>query len=413
MASGMSKHLCLLTGFVAVLTAALAGFNAFVDPYGYFDGPRIAGVNQLSLGFNHRLPLAKALAVARLKPSSVILGNSRAETSYDPQHPGFVDQPAYNLGIGGADLSQVRRYFLESLATGRLREVFLAIDPSMFDPAADTREATSGPVLLTDESGKLVAGRYRRRLAFILLSGTVSSDSWWSLSHQGKSVATYRPSGLKDDAYDIEQLIREGGHHSASMRAESGFLSAALRDANSDRFRVGYRSKLEQFHEIVTLAATNGIRLTVVVNPIHARHSYVYAAAGVWPFYEQWKRDLVAEVERSPRRDRASLWDFSGISECTAEAMPPLADAALSMHWYRESSHFTRALGKLVLDRTFDLPDDGSCPGLGFRLTSTDADAVLAQERNALDDWIKSHPQDVAEIDGLAKHFGRTAAHLR
>src|ERR1019366_2044658 len=89
MAQRMPAYLRLLAAFTAGLTIALAGFNAFIDPYGYFAGPKISGINELALGFNHRLPLAKSLAVTRLRPASVILGNSRAETSYDPPHPGF------------------------------------------------------------------------------------------------------------------------------------------------------------------------------------------------------------------------------------------------------------------------------------------------------------------------------------
>lgn len=408
MAQRMPAYLRLLAAFTAGLTIALAGFNGFIDPYGYFAGPKISGINELALGFNHRLPLAKSLAVTRLRPASVILGNSRAETSYDPQHPGFIDQPAYNLGIGGAGLGQVRRYFLEALAAGRLRHVLLALDLSMFEPSLRALEAMPGPILLTDESGKLAGeGKKWQRLAFILLSGTASSDSWWSLTHQRKPVATYRPSGLKEDASDNDQLIREGGHHSASIRAESNFLASNLRDVSSETFRAGYGATLGQLREIIALASERNFRLTIVINPIHARQTYVYAAAGLWPFYEKWKRDLAAAAEQSPRRDLVSLWDFSGISPCTAETMPANGDAVLSMRWYRESSHFRRTLGDLVLDRVFGSHADAVCPGLGLRLETSTVEAALVHQRAALERWIKSHPEDAAEIGKLAKQYGR------
>ena len=91
----MSRYLRLLAVFVALLCAALAGFNAFIDPYGYFNPPNLSGVNELPLGFNHRPLLAKSLAVSELRPATIILGNSRAEAAYDPQHPAITLQPAH------------------------------------------------------------------------------------------------------------------------------------------------------------------------------------------------------------------------------------------------------------------------------------------------------------------------------
>jgi hypothetical protein len=133
----------------------------------------------------------------------------------------------------------------------------------------------------------------------------------------------------------------------------------------------------------------------------------VYAASGLWPFHEKWKRDLAAAVDQSPRHDLVSLWDFSGISPCTAETMPANGDAVLSMRWYRESSHFRRTLGDLVLDRVFGSHADAVCPGLGLRLETSTVEAALVHQRAALERWIKSHPEDAAEIDKLAKQYGR------
>src|SRR5262249_3701463 len=154
--------------------------------------------------------LAKALAVDRLRPASVILGNSRAESAYDPAHRGFAERPAYNLGVGGAALGQMRRFFLEALATGKLAHVLLAVDLGTFDPATAATQRIPDFMMLTDESGT-PAGRARRwrRLAFVLLSGTTSSDAWWSMRHQRDPVAVYTPLGQREEAYDERQLERE------------------------------------------------------------------------------------------------------------------------------------------------------------------------------------------------------------
>ncbi len=407
----MCRYLRLLALFVALLCSGLAGFNVLIDPYGHFDPPKISGVNELPLGYNHRPLLAKSLAVSELRPATIILGNSRAEAAYDPQHPALTLQPAYNLAIGGAGLSMLRRYFLEALEAGGLRQVVLALDLTLFDPAANAADASLDTVLLTDAVGKSEGDAKKwRRLAFILLSGTASSDSWWSYTHQGKPVAIYSRSGLREEAYDIAQVAREGGPRQASLRVEAGFLAGTLREVESDKFRASYAATLAKLQDIVALSARHGIQLKLVINPIHARQTYALAAAGLWPLYEDWKRDLVAAAQRAPQL--VSLWDFSGVGACTAENLPPEANAAAAMRWYRESSHFRRVLGNRVLDRVFgrtnDDDSDGACPGLGRRLEPATLAAALGEQRDALRDWAETHAADANEIEGLAKQYGRT-----
>jgi len=405
----MSRYLRLLAWFVALLCAALAGFNALVDPYGHFGPPRLSGVNEFPLGFNHRPLLAKSLAVSELRPATIILGNSRAEAAYDPGHPALALQPAYNLAIGGAGLSALSRYFLEALAAGGLRQVILALDLTMFDPAANAADPGLDAALLTDATGKPEgSARKWRRLAFTLLSATASSDSWWSYTHQGKPVAIYTRSGLREEAYDIAQVAREGGPRRASLRVESSFLAGTLRDVESEKFRASYATTLAALQEFVDLSAKHGIQLKLVINPIHARQNHALAAAGLWPLYENWKRDLVFAAQRAQRPELVSLWDFSGVSTCTAESLPPDSNPASAMRWYRESSHFRRVLGNRVLDRVFGRPGDGACPGFGQRLEPATLAAALAEQSAALREWVETHAADAAEIEGLAKQFERT-----
>ena len=403
------SYIRLVALFTAALAVILAVFNFIVDPYGNFDVPRISGVNELHLGFNRQPVLAKSLAVARVRPASVILGNSRPESAYDPGHPGFTERPAYNLAIGGAGLGQIRRLFLEALATGRVRQVLLAMDLSTLDPSPETTQRIPDAFMLTDESGRLAwAGRKWRRLAFALLSGSASADSWWSLRHQRDPVVMYLPSGVREESADERQVEREGGHRGASLRTEAAFLATTLRDVAAPGFHKSYHALLGELGEIIALSARHGIRLDIIINPIHARHSYVYAVAGLWPVYEQLKRDLVTAVARSRRP--VALWDFSGVNLCNSEPMPPAGDTVSKMRWYRESGHFRPRLGALVLDRLFGRSRADACPGLGTRLEAATLESTLAEQRAALTRWIEGHPEDVAEIDALAKRYVRASS---
>ncbi|HTQ75000.1 MAG TPA: hypothetical protein VMI74_12015 [Burkholderiales bacterium] len=399
-----------LVAFSAVgMLALLAMFNFVVDPYGNFDVPRISGVNERPLGFNRQPLLAKSLAVTRIRPESIILGNSRPESAYAPRYSGFFESPGYNLAVGGAHLGQVRRYFLEALATGRLRQVLLTTDISMFDPSQETSQHIPDVFMLTDESGRPTDARRKwLRLAFVLLSGPASADSWWSLRHQRDPVVDYSSAGVREESANDRQVEREGGHRSASWRTESAFLAQSLRDVGTPGFPRAYDAMLAQLGDIVALSARHGVRLDIVIDPIHARYSYVYAAAGLWPLYRKWKRDLVELVARS--HYPVGLWDFSGVSQCSSEPLPPEGNTTTRMRWYWESGHFRPRLGKLVLDMVYGGRSANQCPGLGGRLEPGTLDAALAAQDSALDRWIESHPVDVAEIDALAKRYGRDLA---
>jgi len=400
-------YLALTAVLAVALALLLAAFNFVVDPYGAFDPPRMRGVNELPLGLNVRPMVARALALGRVRPADLVLGNSRAERGYDPRHAGFAERPAYNAGIGGAGIGEVRRYFFEALATGGLRRVLLALDLEMFQPSLLASQRIPDVAMLTDASGAPApAGRRPLRLAFALLSGATTSDSWWSLRHQRERVAVYLPSGLREGSYDESQVEREGGPRGASLRSEAAFFSVSFRDAHTPGFRAGYEAALAQLADIVAASARAGVRLDLVLNPVHAWHSYVYEDAGLWPLYEQWKRDLVAMVARSPG---VALWDFSGVSECTSDPVPAAADPAAKMRWYRESGHFRPALGDVVLDHVYGRPQS-ACPGLGRRLDAGTIAAMLAEQRTALARWKERHPGDVSELDELARQYGRGRA---
>lgn len=399
----MRRYLVLGILCSLLLLLAIAVFNVLANPYGYFPVPTWEGFNAKTLGFNHRLRLAKALAIDKVRPTTVIIGNSRAEAGYDPAHPGFSERPAYNLAMGGAGIGEARRYLLETLATGRVRHIVIALDFTMFDAGLWNQGSRADNALLTDEEGNPSdATKAWRRLATVLLAGDTLSDSWWSITHQRRLVALYLPSGLRDDAADLDQVRREGGHRQASLNAEAAFLSSTLKDVQSSAFRQGYRETLDQLRAIAVLARERNIRLTLLINPIHARHTYLFETAGLWPAYERWKRD-VAELTR----EGAELWDFSAVGTCTAEPLPAPDDAATAMRWYREIAHFRRALGDEVLNRVLLGLPSKACGDFGHPLIGGNLDRIFFDQRQALAAWVASHPLDVAEIDGQARRFRR------
>jgi len=407
--TSMGHYLFRLLASIIALLAGIALFNWFINPYGYFDAPRLKGINEKSLGFNHRLRLAKALAIDKIRPATVIVGNSRAEAGYDADHPGITERPAYNLAMGGAGLEEVYRYILDALDTGQLRHLIIGADFFMFDPSRWSQMPRDESILMTNSSGSRKKQFHTwGRKARILLSGDSLTDSWWSLTHQTKQVAIYLGSGLRDDASDIEQVIREGGHRQAALNVESNFLATALRDFDLPASQANYKKSLATFRKIVAVAHSRNIRLTVIINPAHARSAYLFRSAGLEHAHESWKHDLLTILlETGQINSTSAFWDFSGVSPCTSEALPPLGDTSTRMTWYRESSHFRAALGSAVVNKVF-MNRETACPLFGERIS--DAASLkhqLKAQREALSQWVVDHPIDALEIDRMVHQFGR------
>jgi hypothetical protein len=76
---------------------------------------------------------------------------------------------------------------------------------------------------------------------------------------------------------------------------------------------------------------------------------------------------------------------------------------------YTDSSHYQPVIGDLVLDRLFDLkaagrtlPDD-----FGVNLTPMTIEPHLAALRLAREHYRQTHPDDIAEIEAMARQAKR------
>ena len=102
-----------------------------------------------------------------------------------------------------------------------------------------------------------------------------------------------------------------------------------------------------------------------------------------------------------------ALWDFSGYNSITKEALPSLADKQTRMLWHWDSSHYKKETGDLVLDRVFGLQQPGrSVPqDFGVMLSSPNIEAHLAAIRDARAEYRRMRPDDVREIEELAREI--------
>ena len=83
------------------------------------------------------------------------------------------------------------------------------------------------------------------------------------------------------------------------------------------------------------------------------------------------------------------------------------------MQWYWESSHFKKELGDLVLDRIFAYHEPGRIvpEDFGVQITTANIEAHLAWIREQQKRYHETHPQEVSEVEYLAKITERFRAH--
>lgn len=340
----------------ALAVAAVAGFNAAVDPWGLLQWRRLPGINQAKPRVADYDRLHKAHALRRLHPATVILGSSRAEAGLRPEHPS-LPQPAYNLGLPNARIGELLAFLEAAHAAGPVRRAVLALD--FFAFGAD---AGAGAAVLRD-----AASPWRRPLPFLTLAMT--GDALGTIADQRRGVPDFlSPSGQSTPEFWARLIEKSGGPPGIFRMDRDQYEKGMYRFAPGGFAGPAGRRPLEEFRRLLAFAARQGIALSVLVSPGHAEDMAVIGRLGLWPLYEEWKRALVAALAEAGGGQ--PLWDFSG---CHAYAREDYRSGR-PLRWWYGAAHYAPALGDLMLDRLAG----GGDPAFGVPLRPDNVAAALA-----------------------------------
>ena len=128
------------------------------------------------------------------------------------------------------------------------------------------------------------------------------------------------------------------------------------------------------------------------------------AYAGLWDTFEEWKRQLVAANEAVAIRYSKvpfALYDFSGYNAWSSEPLPVEEGTEAQMKYYWESSHYTRELGNVVLDRVFSGTERGD--GFGRKLSSESVEGVLQSIREERNWYAQTFPSEVEAFEAAMR----------
>lgn len=383
----------LYLALLSSLLLAIAGVNILVDPYKMF---RVLTVK----GFNHNKYFLDATGLRRVKAfdlaqgdyDTVILGTSRALTGLDPQAPAFGSRKVYNAGLTASNFYEVEKVYRYARNQLKLRTVVIGLDFFTF---------TGKKSVNRDFDQSLFAGvMFQNPSSYLtdLLSLDTLQLSFKTVARNMRGKApTYWDNGFRN----------MNTSHLDQYKLFNTLTKTFFDDDSYGAFSYS-QERLELFRQLVEDCKKNNIELHILINPSHAREMEVIRILGLFPQFEQWKRDLVSILDKSntahTNTPAFTLWDFSGYNQATTEAIPP-KNSPVRMKWYWEASHYRKELGYIVLDKVFGRASNVPAPltDFGTTLTPNNLEPHLAKIRSQQKQYMLAFPQEVREVEQIAR----------
>ena len=160
----------------------------------------------------------------------------------------------------------------------------------------------------------------------------------------GEHFEQLGPRGYFEEIDRLEVGFKREGQLAANARGPGRSAQAAT---------AASETSVDYIRRIVAFCRAQGVDLRIFIAPEHAHQLEITAAIGEWASLENAKRALVElladDAARHPGAPSISLWDFSGYSSVTTEALPASGSHA-EMEFYWDSSHFKDIVGDFVLD---------------------------------------------------------------
>lgn len=390
MASPFTRYVRGFFAAALVILALFVGFDVLVDPYRIWDLAVVPGVNAIKPAAFKQEEMAKPYAELRVRPLTLLLGNSRPSVAFDPDQLETLGGPSriYNFGIPGFGIYNVRRLLQHALAGRGVRTVVLTLDftdflePDVFRPPTVPRFDR----LLVDPDGAPNRLRWVQEatdFATGFASVDALTDSIHTIVSQDLMAGTVTARGYLHK--DFERVIAADGQYLLFLQknqSSAGNIAHAPRRLAAATDREGSYAELRR---IIDLCRANGAPLILVVPPYHADYLEIFREYGRWGQFEDWKRLLATTAAQAGAADPAAppvtVWDFADYDRWTTEPVPRQGERRV-MQWYWESGHYRPELGNLIWKRMFDPAAAGPLADLGAELRLETVEARLSAIRD-------------------------------
>lgn len=338
------RYLILLCLMPVLLACGFAGFNWFMDPFGIYNPPVVAGLNDVHPATATHGFLHKVEAVKRLRPDAVITGTSRAETCLDPRPEFFQGLTPYNLALPSASVAEQRMLLEFAHSVRPLKRAVITLDFFAFDAR---KKDTPG-----FDAARFAAGR---PYALLLSLDTVSASLSQLLREKG-TQAYIAPNGTRVPD-DFAAVAHERGAGWAFRRGR--FTDP---DADTATRAIGSRA-MKQLRDMIGFAHDNNIDAQFVILPLHDTYHAMLKETGQDDFMKKWEHMVQAALKAEARkrgRDVFPLLRFAQRRGYSDEPVPADGDRVTATHWFWDPSHCKSALGDTILRKLAAPSRDGS-----------------------------------------------------
>ncbi|MDX4059290.1 hypothetical protein Q6A89_02045 [Aliarcobacter skirrowii] len=326
------------------------GINYFINPYGLYNSKELK-LSEIR-NFN-KMNLVKISKVENLKPTSIILGTSRAEFAYNPEHDFFM-KPSFNFATAGSSLYENRRNLEWAILQGNLKQVLLVADYRMF---------ISLKMKQINDFDDYFSRLYK--YTFLLNLDTLN-DSFEKIINK-QYINSYLDNGQRNERFYEKNITERGGTLSVIERQYVDAFSGYNKEY---KYNDNGLNSFYDFIEIVELCYKNNIELTIVFGSNHVELWESLDNTLGFDNWLNWKKDVVLAMEKIAQRLKQKpfeIVDFSIYNEYTKE----VKTNNMKFHW--ELVHYKQRLG----DKILDFLNNKSLENIGVKLNANNIDTHL------------------------------------
>ncbi|MCL4220057.1 MAG: hypothetical protein KJZ65_01680 [Phycisphaerales bacterium] len=384
------RYILVMTLLLGLSCLSIAAFNLAVDPYGAYPWASVKWLHSRSGEKGTRT--ARAELLRRGPWEFIILGSSRAQMGYAPDHPVLGGMKGCNAALPATNIRELQPVVDYALRHNDPKRILFAIDFLLFDGGRGFQHDFAQSYFTPGRD----AISYH-------LDNTISFRA---------TNASYKAlmSALRGERPRFTALGQTVRHTKKLSDGHRALFAAKLTEFFAETYADLHTSpdRLERFRQIIQAVHAEGVPLDIVINPIHAAQLEAIATAGLWTEFEQWLRDvtLVVEGERQISGANVRLVSFIGYAPYCDEPIPAPGDTETTMRYWWESSHCKDELGGLVLERLYAPGTSHFAPGFGVDLTTGNIEQYLADLNTARQIWVEANPGDVAFVCDLARKAG-------
>lgn len=298
-------------------------FNFCVDPYAIFARPLRIGFNALKPKLHTNEILVKIGSARLYKPDGIIVGMSTVRHGLSPYHPAWKGLRMMNLGIGASTPNQWFMFIQHVNKITTLKSITIGLNfvafNAYYEPVSRIEDGFDEKDFFINRDG---SPNFPFGLIYRSLFSSAATEASIFTIQQSHAAAILH-------LEKIEQDLSFPSGERVSFTNENDFvrMERNLSDKHLLVKDKGFSfenpdldmNTISSFRQIVTFARKNNIQLTLMIEPYHARTLRLINSLGLWPKFEEWKREVSKVVYDNNRTNPEQLqyhcYDFATFSD--------------------------------------------------------------------------------------------------